>query len=284
MTLDGVEDFLATGERDRWTAWHAVPPELLWQEAQSLTFEDKVAATLTNLVLAEEEMGTGARLGLGLEPYPGSYAAAATDEHYPMGILYGCLPGEGLMVLQYLREQGWIVAGPNGTHHGVTIYITPRGYAAADQIKRGESEADRKAFLICRFNDALDHVYREVYQIAGDHPELRCPVHRVKDVEHVDRIDDRIMREIESATIIIVDLTDALDNFNVALEAGYALALDKPIVWTKRDDGEAINLPFDIHSQNLMSWKREGDDYGDFLDRLQARMKVAIDKALGSRR
>lgn len=269
--------------KQTWSRWQVIPLDALWQEAKSLIFEDKAVGTLFNLVQAEADIGKGIRLGLSIRHYPGSYSNRAPDEQYPMGITYGCSESEGLIVLQYLLEQGLIRDGEPKSMDQTTFYVTPKGYAEVDQSKQGLNDGERKAFLICRFNVTLDQVYEEVYQYAGAHPNLRCPIKRVKDIHHVDRIDDRIMQEIKSATIIIVDLTEASDNFNVALEAGYALALKKPIVWTKRDDGEPIRLPFDIHSQNLMSWKYEDNSYGDFVERLQARMTVAIEKAIGKR-
>lgn len=278
MTEDGLRDYIDS-KRDNLGNFQIVTPESLHEEAQALTFKDKAAHTLANIFRSEDEVGAGVDLPMLTLPYPGGYAHNIPDKTYPLGILYGCQPQEGLIVLRYLIDNGWIIEGDNASVVGATYYVTPAGYAYSDSVLRGESDEAKSAFLICRFNDCLDHIYGAVYSVAGNGKELSCPIYRVKDVEHVDRIDDRIMAEINAATIVIVDLTDALQNFNVAMEAGYALAKGKPIIWTKQDDGTDINLPFDIHSQNLMSWKRDGDEYGDFAERLRARMKVAIDKA-----
>jgi hypothetical protein len=51
-------------------------------------------------------------------------------------------------------------------------------------------------------------------------------------------------------------------NFNLAFEAGYALALNKPIVWTQKNDGKEFRLPFDIQSQNILLWHPDAALYG----------------------
>jgi nucleoside 2-deoxyribosyltransferase len=103
--------------------------------------------------------------------------------------------------------------------------------------------------------------------------EVQCKIQTVADIPHNERIDDRIMKEICEAAVIVVDLTN--HNFNVAFEAGYALALNKPIIWTmKKDDTEKLNLPFDIQSHNILVYDK--NEIVKFKEILKARMQVAL--------
>jgi hypothetical protein len=124
----------------------------------------------------------------------------------------------------------------------------------------------------------MDTVYESVYRPTGD--ALRCPIRRVKDIHHVDKIDDRICAEIERATIVVVDLTD--ENFNVGFEAGYALALGKTVVWAKRKGAAGSVMPFDIYTYNCIEWSPS--DLAAFRETLGLRIKVALEKAASARR
>ncbi len=104
---------------------------------------------------------------------------------------------------------------------------------------------------------------------------MGCPVRRVKDIHHVDKIDDRICAEIQGATIVLVDLID--DNFNVGFEAGYALALGKAVVWAKKKGTTGLQMPFDIYTYNCIEW--EAADHASFREILGYRMRAALEKA-----
>jgi hypothetical protein len=265
-----------------WSNLQLITPLSLWNELQGLTLVDKAMMTLSNLAVEERLPGQGVKLPINREKYPGSFWAITKETQeltYPHGLLYACCWQEGLVVLNYLEEMNYIRWMRYKNYYS-EVHLTMAGYDYVDRMRKGLAADAKVAFLVCRFNDTMDDVYDNVYQPAGSSQELSCPIHRVKDVDHVDRIDDRILNMIEGATIVIVDLTDAKRNFNVALEAGYAMALGKPIIWTMRKTKGKINLPFDIHTHNLMTWERgEDGTYGDFLNRLRARMIVAIEKA-----
>lgn len=259
--------------------------ELLF-EVRRLTPEEKIRRTLSNLSFLEGEPGFGLYLGVQLKPYPGKILPPTSECNSLYGPAYGCTHSEAMMVFALLLKRGWLVISENskvGARVGdgqempeqwVRVHLTPEGYEQVHlRVPDLDSEAPT-AFLVCRFNDEMEKVYEQVYSKVGLHQDVNCPIYRVKDVHHVDRIDDRIVHELNKATVTIVDLTE--ENFNVAFEAGYALALNKPIVWTKRKSGGQEKIPFDIQSQNILFW--DENDLEDFADKLKFRLLAALEK------
>jgi len=245
----------------------------LWSEAKDLLLETKALITLNNMCRSEESFGSGIKLPVSVS-VPKENRRPITNGVTAQGIIYGATPDEAEVILNLMMERNWIlrpnIPGEAGGYQQITV--STNGYVLNDRMRIGLSDV-RKAFLVCRFSAELESVYGSVYQPVG--ADLKCPIRRVKDVEHVEQIGDRIIQEINEATFVVVDLTDS--SFNVAFEAGYALALGKPIVWTQgRPIGEH-RLPFDIQGQNVMEY--DLDNLGDFKARLEPRIQAAIDKS-----
>ena len=86
-------------------------------------------------------------------------------------------------------------------------------------------------------------------------------VKRVDRVEHNDDIDDKIFELIEAADFCIADLTYARPS--VYYEAGYAIGLGKPVIYTARsdhlrakdDDPHGLfRVHFDLQMKNIIPW------------------------------
>jgi hypothetical protein len=242
--------------------------------SRQLTLERKARRTLQNLVLAEGEMGVGVEVPYLLQEYPGEPLWNAEDPPEESGVTYGCTSTEAPIVYQLLASENQVmIREPQAMGQGSRVFITPAGYAEADAGSFGAISELHSAFLVCRFIEDLDHLYDAVIRPLGE--ELKLPVRRIKDIHHIDKIDDRICQEIREATIVMVDLTD--QNFNVAFEAGYALALGKAIVWTKKRETDGIEMPFDIYTYNCLQWDPE--DLTEFRENLKYRILAALEKA-----
>lgn len=236
-----------------------------------MSLQEKAIRTLENLT--EEEQGgyAGVKVPLVLDPYPGSYSCGPEHDRDPHGLFYAAEGNEALVVLHNLRDQGFIKA--QSTNGASTLFITPAGYKAVESVTSGTHPDVMPVFLICRFTEDLDNMYKDVYCPAGK--PVNCRIERVKDVQHIDCIDDKILRLIRESAFVVVDLTD--HNFNVAFEAGFALALGKPIVWTMRRQEGDLRLPFDIQNHNILFWNDLADD--GFRQSLQERLRIARDRA-----
>lgn len=241
--------------------------------ASQLTLERKALLTLENLVAAEGEIGSGVEIPYLLSEYPGEAEWSEGQPPSEVGITYGCTATEAPMVYQFLISRGLIaVRGPRTMGSHTRAFVTPEGYARVENLKAGADETSRQAFFVCRFIPELDELFEAVIKPLG--VELNCAVQRIKDIHHIDKIDDRICQEIRRSQVVLVDLTE--QNFNVAFEAGYALALNKPIVWTTKRTPEGVRMPFDIYTYNCLEW--DSSDLVNFREALKFRLMAALQK------
>lgn len=268
--------------------------EDLWREAQRLTLSEKAHETLRNLADKEPHPGFNHRLALKLDsfqseaPEPNPDAPEGSGATSLIGLAFGAVTGERTLLFQSLFDDGLITFGAPIDYMGGEppmiqrrgghlVKITPKGYAIVEKLRKGDPFLTRKAFLVCRFIPEIHSLYANVYKPVGDSIEVQCPILRVMDIHHVDKIDDRIVHEIQEATVIVVDLTDTRKHgFNVAFEAGYALALGKPIVWTIKAPFPK-KIPFDIQSHNILVY--DPNKLDEFSEQLKYRLLAALEKA-----
>jgi len=83
--------------------------------------------------------------------------------------------------------------------------------------------------------------------------------------EHSNRIDDEIISEIRRSAFVIADFTG--HRGGVYFEAGFAMGLGLPLIWTCHKD-DMPNLHFDIRQYNCIDWT----DHRDLHVRLQKRI------------
>jgi nucleoside 2-deoxyribosyltransferase len=74
---------------------------------------------------------------------------------------------------------------------------------------------------------------------------------RIDKKEHANKIDDEIIAEIRKSRFLIVDFTG--HRGGAYFEAGFAMGIGLPIIWTCRKDHMA-ELHFDIHQYNCIDW------------------------------
>ena len=96
---------------------------------------------------------------------------------------------------------------------------------------------------------------------------------RVDRVEHVNRIDDEIIAQIRISSFVVADFTG--HRGGVYFEAGFALGLDLPVIWTCRKD-HMHDLQFDIRQYNTIDW----ETYDELASRLQHRIEATVGKGL----
>lgn len=145
--------------------------------------------------------------------------------------------------------------------------ILPMGYMRLDEI-RGRPNESAQGFIAMWFDGSLSDAYESGLQTgvfdAGYNPL------RIDRVEHVNRIDDEIVRQINASRFIVADFTG--HRGGVYFEAGYALGKGIPVFWTcrKSDMGD---LHFDIRQFNCIDWASASD--------LAARLTARIEAVLG---
>ena len=141
---------------------------------------------------------------------------------------------EVAFLLRMLSERGLMQT----TAIGGRCEVLPEGYVAADTLARSPGDSN-KGFVAMSFSEQLEQAYRDGLQ-AGIHNAGYDPV-RVDRVEHTNRIDDEIIAQIRTAFFVVADFTE--HRGGVYFEAGFALGLNLPVIWTCHKDAMTSSIP-----------------------------------------
>jgi len=144
--------------------------------------------------------------------------------------------------------------------------ISADGLFLVDELKQTQT-ASSQGFIAMWFDEQLNEIYTEGFQNAVLNAGYD-PV-RIDRIEHINRIDDEIIAQINASRFVIADFTG--HRGGVYFEAGYAMGLDIPIFWTCRSD-DIDDLHFDIRQFNCIDW----DSSEDLRTRLQNRIEAVI--------
>lgn len=121
-----------------------------------------------------------------------------------------------------------------------TRKITRNGYHRIDKLSR-QVRPSGKAFVAMWFNEEMNEAFDKGLA-KGIHDAGFDPV-RVDETEHIDRIDDKIIALIRESAFVVADFTG--HRGGVYFEAGFALGLGLPVIWTCRKS-DMDGLHFDI--------------------------------------
>lgn len=167
-------------------------------------------------------------------------------------------------LLDYLRAQGWIERRAEMRH-----VVTVDGYRRIAE-ERTNPDA-RQAFVAMWFDEATDAAYRKGIMPAIESVGYECM--RIDQKEDVVKIDDEIIAEIRRSRFLVADFTHGKGGARggVYFEAGFALGLGIPVIYTCRED--AIDeIHFDTRQYHHTTWK----DPEDFRDKLEKRILALI--------
>jgi hypothetical protein len=149
--------------------------------------------------------------------------------------------------------------------------ILPRGYMELEEI-HGIQVASSYGFIAMWFDEGLDDIYENGFQPgilgAGYNPL------RIDRVEHINRIDDEIIRQINRSKFLVADFTG--HRGGVYFEAGYALGKGIPVFWSCRKS-DMSQLHFDIRQFNCIDWESSEE----LSKRLSARIEAVLGRGPG---
>ena len=202
-------------------------------------------------VLLEAERGLGA-LGEQFNVYePRFLGASFSDTKDEVAYLTRLLKSLGMLQVTTLDGKAEIL---------------PAGYVKLDELRESPATSS-KGFIATWFDPSMNEVYEKGLQGAvfgaGYDPI------RIDRVEHINRIDDEIIRQINGCRFVVADFTG--HRGGVYFEAGYALGKSLPVFWTCRKSDIAA-LHFDIRQFNCIAW----DDAKDLSSRLSARIEAVL--------
>ena len=180
-----------------------------------------------------------------------------------LGITYSNSDYDLRFLADYLESEGLVISLKTlGSHE---LSLTPHGYAMIENYRNHEASIVGSAFVAMWFNeevkDAWELGIKPAIQSCGYNPI------RIDEVHHHEKIDDRILRTIRESDFVVADLTG--HRGGVYFEAGFAIALGKPVIWTCRDDNFR-EAHFDVNHYHIISWGTEAELKNKLEDKLIA--------------
>ncbi|NKE69625.1 hypothetical protein [Candidatus Manganitrophus noduliformans] len=170
-------------------------------------------------------------------------------------------------ILMALVDAEWIEC--KNTPVGISsVTISVHGWnKLAEMESRRIGKNSEQAFVAMWFNtnlnDSYSHGFKKAIEVCG------YEVVRVDVKEHNEKIDDRIISEIRKSRFLVADFTG--HRGGVYFEAGFALGLGLPVIWTCRQDHKD-DLHFDTRQFNHILW----EDSSDLFERLRRRIEATI--------
>ena len=126
------------------------------------------------------------------------------------------------------------------------------------------------------FHTELDHVYENGFKAALDDTGYQSI--RIDLIEHNEKICDRIVAEIRRSGLLIADITG--NRPGVYFEAGFAMGLGLPVIWTCRDT-DIDDVHFDTRQYNHIVWKDAADLKKRLADRIEATLPTRMRRVRG---
>lgn len=171
------------------------------------------------------------------------------------------------LINQQVRA-GLVEAVPNGP--GLppeyrTLKLTADGWKAVEENRRQNPVNGKSVFVAMSFSSELLPAWLE-----GFEPGIRATGFEAKRIdrkEFNDKICDEIIAEIRACRLVVADFTG--QKGGVYFEAGFALGLGKPVIWTCRED-DMENLHFDTRQYNHIVWTDPADLKAKLTHRINA--------------
>ena len=178
-----------------------------------------------------------------------------------IGITYSLMDNEVRFLANLLASKGLVEIVKVTTDFSVSL--TPSGYAFIEDYSKSIESKGETAFVAMWFAENMNIPYTAAIKVAIEHCGY-LPI-RIDEVAHHEKIDDRILRAINECKFLVADLTG--QRGGVYFEAGYALALRKPVIWTCKES-DFDNIHFDVRQYNCIKWSTHNDLLGQLEDRL----------------
>ncbi len=183
--------------------------------------------------------------------HPGA-EVVMTKEDYPLA--WAKNADELNFLLKALAERKLISLHEDRLKVGIVqTTILPDGWDYIDKYSSRPVIADR-AFIAMSFDKKLEPVWergiKPAIKRAGYKP------YRIDKEPHIDRIDAKIIADIRDSLFVVADVTQQKQG--VYFEAGFALALNRPVIWCVNKK-HLKKVHFDTRQFNHIVWETPED-------------------------
>jgi len=130
----------------------------------------------------------------------------------------------------------------------IRVAITPDGWDRLETLASASAESNQ-VFVAMSFSTELITLWEN-----GIRPAIRRArfnPYRIDAEPHLDRIDAKIISEIQNSRFVVADVTQQKPG--VYFEAGFALGIGIPVFWCVRED-ELDIVHFDTRQYNHLVW------------------------------
>lgn len=206
------------------------------------------------LDIAHRTESLSVAVGVDGEDYPLYYQRTAQDLNALLGLLHQ------LGRIQQIGARGeyWLVR------------VTPAGWQHVEALESARVRS-KQAFVAMWFDKEMDVAYFD-----GIKPALAATGFtdfRVDRAEFTGKIDDRIIAELRRSGLLIADFTRHRQG--VYFEAGFAMGLDRPVIWCCRAD-EIDKAHFDTRQYNHITWETPEELKTRLIDRIRATIRGTV--------
>jgi len=182
---------------------------------------------------------------------PGNRVKLNHQKDYPLA--FADNPNELAFYIQALEERGLVISKttkfPNTAPTVSGVTIAPAGW---DYLDKHASDLEEKtqAFVAMSFSDGMQSAWVDAIKPAIERAGYTA--YRVDEELHSDNIIFKIMAEVKNSRFVVADVTEQKNG--VYFEAGYALGLGVPVIWSVRKD-DADKVHFDTAQYNQIRWE-----------------------------
>lgn len=197
-----------------------------------------------------------------LSHYAGQKITIATKDY---SLFYVETVENSTSELQFMTRQllddGYITSNSGTAGFPQEYWITVKGWNRITDLERGAVESNQ-AFIAMWFDKSISvEPFELAIKDAGYNPL------RIDQKEHVNQISDEIIAEIRRSKFVVADFTG--NRGGVYYEAGFAMGLGIPVIWTCRKDFDT-KLHFDIRQYNNIFWETENELKVKLYNRIRA--------------
>ena len=174
--------------------------------------------------------------------YAGDAVSLGHRKDFPLA--YADNPDEFKFHRMAIKERGFAV-----DQSLEQIVITSTGW---DYLDKHASDLEQKTqgFVAMSFSEEMKSMWEEAIKPAIQ--EAGYTAFRVDEEPHSANIIFKIMAEIKNSRFVVADVTEQRNG--VYFEAGYALGLGIPVIWSVRKD-DAAKVHFDTAQYNQIRWE-----------------------------
>jgi hypothetical protein len=198
--------------------------------------------------------------------HPGEEVKLEGRMDYPIAFARGS--DELDLYLDSLNQKGWVTVRREMGSKQTWSTLTFDGWEALESID--ESPSGLQAFVAMWFAPDLDTAFTDGIAPLGRTTGYEFV--RVDRRQFNEKICDRIIAEINSSRFLIADVTG--NRQGVYFEAGYAMGIGIPVIWTCRDS-DLDKVHFDTRQYNHVVWSSSEE----LRTRLEARILATIGPA-----